>query len=166
MKSCRSAITLSLSAAHTPIEPAATIASVVQIASSLTEVSISVDDFIFPSPSRIAVWGRVKWPARRRNDGLAVSPLRDRRFDMRLEPRALAEPVVPGAQIVERRPLDRKGEPAVDLGAEHDLGEAQLGAGEVGSVLDLVIDDHPGRQGAPPRRFDRGGVARLGLGAH
>src|SRR6202030_3771686 len=117
-------------------------------------------------PSRIAVWGRVKWPAGRRNGGLAVSPLRDRRFDLRLEPRALAEPGVRGAQIVERRALDRKGKPAVDLGAEHDFGEAQLGAGEIGPVLELVVDDHPGRQGAPPRRFDRGRVARLRLGAY
>src|SRR5882762_4732983 len=143
MKSCRSAMTLPLSAANTPIEPAAPIASMVQIASSLTDFSINVDDFIFPLPFWIALRGRVKWPVNGRNAGLLVSPLRDRRLDMRLEPGALAQPVVPGAQIVERRPFDREGEPAVDLGPEHDLVEAQPGTGEVGAVLELVIDDHP-----------------------
>src|SRR5437764_1337827 len=52
----------------------------------------------------------------------------DRGSNMRLEAGALAQPVIPGAQIIERGPLDRKGEPAVDLGPEDDFGEAQLGA--------------------------------------
>src|SRR5258706_11719784 len=133
MTPCRSGFTLSLSLppTNTPIEPAAPIASMVQIASSLTDFSINVDGFISP-PVQHHRLGQIKSLGRRRNAGLAVSPLRDRRLDMRLEPGALAQPVIPGAQIVERRPFDREGEPAVDLGAKHDLGEAQLGAGEVG----------------------------------
>ena len=83
---------------------------------------------------------------------------------MRLEAGALAQPVVPGAQIVERGALDREREPTIDLGPENDLGEAQFGAGEIGPpILDLVIDNHPGRERAPPCRFDRGRIARLGL---
>src|SRR5438132_1120043 len=120
-----------------------------------------------PATSPVALTGASDYgTAIRKQPRSRRSPLRDRRFDMRLETRALAQPVMPGAQIVERRPLDRKGEPAIDLGAEHDFGEAQLGAGEIGLVVELVVDNGPGRQGPPPRGVDRGGVARFRLGAN
>src|SRR6266571_4010406 len=58
----------------------------------------------------------------------AAATLGNRHLDMRLEAGALAQAVVPGAQLGHRRPLDRKGEPAIDLGAEDNFGEAQFGA--------------------------------------
>src|SRR5258708_38636465 len=120
-----------------------------------------------PATSPVALTGTSDYgTAIRKQPGSRRSPLRDRRFDVGLEARALAQPVVPGAQIIQRRALDRKGEPAIDLGAEHDLGEAQLGAGEVGLVFEVVVDDSPSRQGTPSRGVDRGRVARFGLGAN
>src|ERR1044071_6294980 len=102
----------------------------------------------------------------RRQDVLLKSGSGDRLLDMGLDARPLPQAVIPGAQIAEFGPLDREGEPAVDLGAEHDLGEAQLGPGEIGPVLQLVIDDGPGGQRPPTRSLDRGRIARLGLGAN
>src|SRR6266851_1200227 len=117
-----------------------------------------------PATSPVALTGTSDYgTAIRKQPGSRRSPLRDRRFDVGLEARALAQPIVPAAQIIQHRALDRKGEPAIDLGAKHDLGEAQLGAGEIGLALELVVDDGPGGQGPPPRRVGRGRVARFGL---
>jgi hypothetical protein len=72
------------------------------------------------------------------NNCFPASRLCDRDLDMRLEAGPLAQAVVPGTQLGHRRPLDRKGEPAIDLRAENDLGEAQFGAGEIRPVADRV----------------------------
>src|SRR5206468_3928423 len=130
------------------------------------KTSVTRDDLTVPSRSRLLVAAKLSAQPADATADLIFSPLRDRRFDVSLEARALAQSIVPRSQIVERRALYRKGEPAIDLGAEHDLGEAQLGAGKIRLALDLIVDDRPGRQRPAPRGVDRGRIARLGLGAN
>src|SRR5437764_7690604 len=72
-----------------------------------------------PTPNRYSAGRRGRWQI--------PSDLGDRHLDMRLEAGPFAQAVVPGAQLGQRRPLDREGEPAIDLRAEHDFREAELG---------------------------------------
>src|SRR5260221_13342403 len=81
------------------------------------------------------------------------SPSRDRGFDMGLEPRSLMHALVPAAQIGEFRALDRKREPAVDLRPKHDLGEGQPIAPQIGTAVELVVNDAPSREGPAARRL-------------
>src|SRR5258708_38446077 len=75
------------------------------------------------------------------------SPSRDRGFDMGLEPGSLMHALVPAAQIEEVRALDRKREPALDLRPKHDLGEGQRVAPQIGTAVEFVVNDAPGREG-------------------
>src|ERR1700719_5221679 len=94
-----------------------------------------------------------------------ASPLRDRDFDVLFEGGALTQPVEPTLEIFQRRPLDRKGVPAIDEGSQRDLGQAQLIACEVAAAFERVIRYRPGGQRLAARRFNRGSIALLGPGA-
>src|SRR6516162_6243238 len=85
----------------------------------------------------------------------STSPLRDRDFDLNFETGTLPHALIPGFEVLQWWPLDRKSMPEVHHGSRCDLGERQLGSGQVRPVLELVLDDRPGGQRLQPRRFDR-----------
>src|SRR4051812_6105262 len=55
-------------------------------------------------------------------------------------------PLVPGIEVGQRRAVDRQREPAMEVGAERDIGERE-GVGDVAAALELAIEDAPERLG-------------------
>src|ERR1700722_1505658 len=153
---CRASTCAAASCARAAPEhsPAATIAAPVSV--------IHLVDKFMPASSPWFGAARVSARIAKATVATHCSLSRDRHDDVVLEAGPLAEPVVPGFEVLQLRPLEGIVEPAVDVRSHGNLGERERLAAEIGLAPDPRVDDFPCRDRPPPRRLDRRRVPRLG----